>query len=78
METGIPPGAVKIDLCMSVIKEFGWKLLVSAYDHIRSHADIIRNGFRKAGITSILENGLSDSQAMEDFENDPFVSSNED
>ena len=77
MEAGTPPDAVNIDLCMSVIKELGCKWLVSGYDHIRSHPDLISNGFRKAGITSALENGLPDNETVEDLEDDPFVRSDE-
>ena len=48
---------------------------MSAYDHIRSHPDIISNGFRRAGITSALENGLPDNVAVKHSEDDPFASS---
>ena len=73
LEKGTPPDAVNIDLRMSLIKELSCKWLVSTYDHIRSHPEIIQNGFRKAGITSALENGLADDVAVGDSD-DPFVS----
>ena len=46
MAGGTPPDAVHIDMQMSVLKEHSCKWLMSAYDHIRSHPDIIINGFR--------------------------------
>ena len=74
MEAGTPPDAVNTDLRMSVIKELGCKWLVSAYDHIRSHPDIISNGFRKVVIISALENRLPYNEAVEDLEDDPCAS----
>ena len=63
-----------------MIKEHSCKWLVSAYDHIQSHPDIIVNGFRKAGIINALEKELPapDNLAMEDDRNDvPFASCDE-
>ena len=77
MAAGSPTVTVNIDMWMSVIKEHSCKWLVSAYDHIRSHPDIILNGFRKAGIINVLEKELpaSDNLAMEDDrDDDPFAS----
>ena len=67
-----PPDAVHIDMRMSVLKEHSCKWLVSAYDYIRSHPDIIVNGFRKAGIIDALENELPapDNLAIEDDRDD--------
>ena len=72
-----PPVAVTIDMWMSVIKEHSCKWLVSAYDHIRSHSDIIFNRFRKARIINALEKELPapDNLDMEyDRDDDPFAS----
>ena len=40
---------------MSVVKELSCKWIISGYDHIRSSPEIIRNGFKKAGIISAIE-----------------------
>ena len=37
---------------------------MSAYDHVRSSSEIVQNGFKKAGITSAVENGV---ELPEDF-----------
>lgn len=39
---------------MSVMKELSAHWIVSACDHIRSHAEIITNGFKKAGIVDAI------------------------
>jgi hypothetical protein len=59
------------------LKEHSYKWIVSAYDHIRCHLDIIGNGFKMAGIVDALENDLPAPQtlAIED-DDDPFASSN--
>ena len=43
---------------MSVMKELNSRWFISAYDHIRSNSDIVKNGLKKAGITKALEKGL--------------------
>ena len=51
---------------------------ISAYDHIRSNPDIVKNGFKKVGITEALEKGLPEADPelhLQDLsENDPFSS----
>ena len=51
---------------------------ISAYDHIQSNPDIVKNGFTKVGITETLENGFPEADAELDLqdlsENDPFSS----
>ena len=59
---------------MSVIKEVSSKWLLSTYDHIKSHPDIVQNGFRKAGIPGALENELTNKMAIENREDDPSAS----
>ena len=46
---------ITIDLRMSVMKELSAHWIVSACDHIRSHAEIITNGFKKAGIVDAID-----------------------
>ena len=80
IDTGTPPDAVNVDMRMSLIKEHSCKWLVSAYDHIRSHPDIIVNGFKKAGIIDALGNKLPapDNLAIENGDDDdPFASCDE-
>ena len=40
-----------VDLRMSIIKPLGAKWMISLYDYMKSKPDIIKNGFRHAGIT---------------------------
>ena len=49
---------------------------MSAYDHIQTSSEIVKNRFRKAGITSAIDNGV---ELPEDFratvsDEDPFNS----
>ena len=41
-----------VDLRMSIIKPLGAKWMISLYDYMKSKPDIIKNGFRHAGITA--------------------------
>ena len=43
---------------MSVMKELSSRWFISAHDHIRANPDIVKNGFKKAGITNALEKGI--------------------
>ena len=52
------PDLVKVGMRMSVMKELSSHWFISAYDHIGSNPDIIKNGFKKAGITEAFEKGL--------------------
>ena len=40
-----------VDLRMSIVKPLGAKWMISLYDYMKSKPDIIKNGFRHAGIT---------------------------
>ena len=61
---------------MSVMKKLSSRWFISAYDHIRSNPDIVKNGFEKAGITETLEKGLSEADSELDLQDlsDPFSS----
>ena len=68
---------IHVDMRMSVVKELSSKWIVSAYDYIRSSPEIIRNGFKKAGITSAIEDGIEAAEIAvtpQDSDNDPFDS----
>ena len=47
--------AVKIDMCMSIIKPKSASWITFAYDCIRYVPDVICNGFCKAGIVEALK-----------------------
>ena len=53
---------------------------MSGYDHIRSSPEIIRNGFKKAGIISAIEDGVEQTALVADatleLDKDPFYSDN--
>ena len=77
LEAGTHVEEVHVDMRMSV-KELSSRWFISAYDHIQSNPDIVKNGFKKAGITEALEKGLPEADAELDLqdlsENDPFSS----
>ena len=56
---------------MSTVKELSRKWIMSAYDHIRSSPEIVKNGFKKAGITYAIENGIAQTDTETLF--DPFA-----
>ena len=78
LEAGTQVEEVHVDMQMSVMKELSSRWFTSAYDHIQSNPDIVKNGFKKAGITEALETGLPEADAELDLqdlsENDPFSS----
>ena len=41
-----------VDLRMSIVKPLGTKWMISLYDYMKPKPDIIKNGFRHAGITT--------------------------
>ena len=77
-EAGTQVEEVHVDMRMSVMKELSSRWFISAYDHIQSSPDIVKNGFKKAGITEALKKGLPEADAELDLqdlsENDPFSS----
>ena len=78
VEAGKQVEEVQVEMRMSVMKELSSWWFISAYDHIRSNPDIVKNGFKKAGITEALEKGLPEVDLELDLqdlsENDPFSS----
>ena len=62
---------------MSVIKELSSRWFISAHSYIQSNPSIVQNGFKKAGITEALENGLPEAdsdQVLQVSDDDPFSS----
>ena len=55
LQDGKQPDNIHIDTRMSVVKELSCKRIMSAYDHICSSPEMIRKGFKKAGIISAIE-----------------------
>ena len=78
LEAGKQVEEVQVEMRMSVMKELSSRWFISAYDHIRSNPDIVKNGFKKAGITEALEKDLPEADLDLDLqdlsENDPFSS----
>lgn len=68
LEAGTQIEVVQVDMRMSVMKELSSWWFISAYDHIRSNPDIVKNGFKKAGITEALEKGLPEADSELDLE----------
>ena len=66
---------------MSVMKKLSSQWFISAYAHTLSNPDIVKNGFKEAGITEALEKGLTEAYSELDHqdlsENDPFSSDTE-
>ena len=48
-------------LCEAISDKLSSRWFISAYDHIRSNPDIVKNGFKKVGITEALEKGLPEA-----------------
>ena len=46
---------VKVDLSLSRMKPLGAKWLTKLYDYMKTKPEIIKNGFKEAGISGILE-----------------------
>ena len=42
-----------VDLKMSIVKPLGAKWMMNLYDYMKDKPDIIRNGFRHAGIATL-------------------------
>ena len=53
---------IHIDTRMSVVKECKW--IMSAYDHVHSSSEIVKNGFKKAGITTVVEKGVEQPEEL--------------
>ena len=45
-----------VDLKLSIVKPLGAQWMIELYNHLKSHPEIIQNGFRAAGITERLKN----------------------
>ena len=43
-----------VDLRLSIVKPLGARWIVKVYDYMKSNPEIIRNGFKGAGITDFL------------------------
>ena len=71
LEAGVPIDKITVDTRMSIIKEISAKWLTSAFDYIKSHPNIVINGFVKAGIVN-SESLSCHVDTIEDT--DPFVS----
>ena len=78
LQHGKQPDEIHIDTRMSVVKELSCKWIMSGYDHIRSSPEIVRNGFKKAGIISAIEDGVEQAALVADatleLDKDPFDS----
>ena len=74
LQDGKQPDEIHIDTRMSVVKELSCMWIMSGYDHMRSSPEIIRNGFKKAGIISAIEDGVEQAALVADatctFESD--------
>ena len=52
LQTGTSSAVQPVDLQMSVVKPLGAGWMIGLYDHMKSMPEIIKNGFRHAGIAS--------------------------
>ena len=51
-----PPTQVDpVDLRLSIVKPLGARWMLKVYDYLKSNPEIIRIGFKGAGITDLLE-----------------------
>ena len=49
-------GISPVDLRLSIVKPLGAQWMIKLYDYVKSKPDIIKNGFRGAGIADYLAN----------------------
>ena len=49
-------GMLPVDLRLSIVKPLGAQWMIELYDYFKSKPDIIKNGFRGAGISDYLTN----------------------
>ena len=66
LQSGSKEETVNVDMWSSIMKEAGAEWLTSLYDYLCCHPDIIRNGFKKAGIFNILEPPENDEDPFTD------------
>ena len=82
LQDGKQPDEIHIDTLMSVVKQLSCMWIMSGYDHMRSSPEIIRNGFKKAGIISAIEDGVEQAALVADAtlesDKDPFDSDSDD
>ena len=48
---------MSVDMKIGIMRELGARWLVAFFDHVRSHPELIRNGFKEAGIIDAIEKG---------------------
>ena len=58
-----------IKLPLSVMKPLGAKWLMKAFDHIQSQPTMIKNGFKAAGITDVIDKYSKKAKEYERFGN---------
>lgn len=56
---------ISVDMRAGIMKELGAQWLVAFYDHVCCHPDLVVNGFKEAGITDALENGIVTPSSQE-------------
>ena len=66
LQDGKQRDEIHIDTLMSVVKQLSCMWIMSGYDHMRSSPEIIRNGFKKAGIISAIEDGVEQASLVAD------------
>ena len=66
LDAGKGPSEIRVDMRMAVIKEVSATWLAGLYDHLCSSAEIIKNGFHKAGITDAIQSAPDQVQPREE------------
>ena len=88
LQAGVVESAVKVNMGMLVMKEFGAQWLTALYDKLRTEASIIINGFKDTGIMEAVKNARSgpplneeeadsSSSVPPELDEDPFASCSE-
>ena len=57
LQNGVQPENVNVDMKISTLKRLHAKWITSLHDKMQSRSDIIIKGWKKSGITDILEFG---------------------
>ena len=66
IDKGIAPENVAVDLKISILKPLHARWVTQYYDHIRTNKDVVKNGWRRSGITDALK---TKSPREDPFEN---------
>ena len=81
LNEGVPLDDIEINLKLSVLKPLHAKWLLEVFNHMTSDAgkSVIENGWKSAGISNAVSQGLSNLDTLDPFDSiDPLVQESQD